>query len=158
MRLYERTDHERPACRRGARVLGWIVAMTTLLALAACTRPPWPRGSVDALYPHPLQRPAFQTVEVLGQSLQVAEMPGEGRTPLVFVHGSPGSWKAWARFLDAPGLAGFGPRLAMDRPGFGGSGGAGVMLDLRRQAEVLAALIPAGRPAVLVGHSLGGGR
>ena len=134
----------------------WILLLTTLLQLAACTNPPWPRGSMEDLYPQSQHRPELRTVQVQGLDIQVASMSGNGSTPLVFVHGSPGGWKAWARFLDAPALAGFGPRMAMDRPGFGGSGAAGVMPDLRRQADVLANLIPPGPPAVLVGHSLGG--
>jgi len=134
----------------------WIIILTTLLQLAACTNPPWPRGSMQELYPQPQHRPELRSVRVQGIDVEVASMAGRGTTPIVFVHGSPGGWKAWARFLDAPALAGFGPRLAMDRPGFGGSGSAGVMPDLRRQAEVLASLIPPGPPAVLVGHSLGG--
>ena len=110
---------------------------------------------MEELYPGS-QRPQLRQVEALGRSLQLAEMPGPGTTPIVFVHGSPGGWQAWARYLDAPELSAFGPRIAFDRPGFGGSGAGDVMLDLRKQAEVLAAAIPAGPPAILVGHSLGG--
>ncbi len=83
-------------------------------------------------------------------------MDGSGSTPLLFVHGSPGDWQAWARYLDAPGLAGYAPRIAVDRPGFGGSGAGEVMTDLREQARRIAAVIPPGAPAVVVGHSLGG--
>ena len=85
-------------------------------------------------------------------------MPGSrpGATPILFVHGSPGGWTSWARFMESPALDGFGPRIAMDRPGFGRSGSSPVLRDLRRQAALLADLIPPGPPAVLVGHSLGG--
>jgi pimeloyl-ACP methyl ester carboxylesterase len=134
----------------------WILILTTLLQLAACTNPPWPRGTVEELFPPPASRPELTTVTIEGSSLAVARSPGEGTTPILFVHGSPGSWTSWARFLQEPALNGFGPRIAMDRPGFGGSAAAGVMPDLRRQAALLAALIPPGPPAVLVGHSLGG--
>lgn len=134
----------------------WILVLTTLLQLAACTNPPWPRGSVEELYPQSQNRPELQSVQTQGLEIRVASMRGNGTTPIIFVHGSPGGWKSWARFLDTPALAGFGPRMAMDRPGFGGSGAAGVMPDLRRQAQLLASLIPPGPPAVLVGHSLGG--
>ncbi len=135
----------------------WILILTTLLQLAACTNPPWPRGTVEELYPQPLARPELATVKLQGIKLNVARTQGEGSTPILFVHGSPGSWTSWARYLDDPQLAGFGPRIAMDRPGFAGSAAAGVMPDLRRQAALLAELIPSGGPpAVLVGHSLGG--
>ncbi len=126
-----------------------------LLQLAACTNPPIPRGSMEELFPGP-DRPRISTVQALGRSVQLVQMPGAGKTPIIFIHGSPGSWRAWARFLDTPDLAGFGPRIAMDRPGFGGSGAGDLMLDLRDQAAVLAAAIPPGPPAILVGHSLGG--
>jgi pimeloyl-ACP methyl ester carboxylesterase len=46
--------------------------------------------------------------------------------------------------------------MAVDRPGFGGSRAGGVMPNLREQAAMLTALIPPGRKAIVVGHSLGG--
>lgn len=95
-------------------------------------------------------------MRVQGLDISLARRSGTGATPILFVHGSPGGWSSWARFLDSPELDGFGPRIAMDRPGFGRSAAAGVMPDLRRQAALLAELIPPGPPAVLVGHSLGG--
>lgn len=134
----------------------WILIVTTLLQLAACTQPPWPRGTVEELFPQAAVRPELLTERRGVMDLQVARTTGQGDTPILFVHGSPGSWTSWARFLDDPALAGFGPRIAMDRPGFGGSTAAGVMPDLRRQAALLATLIPPGPPAILVGHSLGG--
>lgn len=134
----------------------WILLLTTLLQLAACTNPPWPRGSLEELYPDAAARPLLRTLELRGRSLFSAQTPGNGITPILFVHGSPGGWKSWARFLDAPALAGFGPRIAVDRPGFGGSSAGDVMLDLRQQADLLADVIPPGAPAILVGHSLGG--
>ncbi len=136
--------------------LRWALLLTSLLQLAACTNPPWPRGSLEQLYPLENSRPVLDTVLIQGLDLGLASMPGDGKTPIIFVHGSPGGWTAWARFLDTPALNKFGPRIAMDRPGFGRSVSAGVMLDLRRQAALLADLIPPGPPAVLVGHSLGG--
>ena len=132
-----------------------LLVTTSLLQLAACADPPIPRGSMEALFPGPV-RPQVSQVQALGRSVQLVQMPGPGRTPIFFVHGSPGSWRAWARYLDAPGLSEYGPRIAIDRPGFGGSGASVLMLDLRAQAAVLAAAMPAGAPAILVGHSLGG--
>jgi len=134
----------------------WILILTTLLQLAACSRPPWPRGSVDELFPPPSLRPELTMVQLEGRQLAVARTQGAGSTPILFVHGSPGAWTSWAYYLSDPALDGFGARIAMDRPGFGGSIATGVMPDLRRQAALLAELIPPGPPAVLVGHSLGG--
>ncbi len=134
----------------------WILILTTLLQLAACTRPPWPHGSVDELFPTPGVRPELTMMRLGGLQLAVARTQGTGSTPILFVHGSPGSWTSWAQYLKDPALDEFGPRIAMDRPGFGGSTAAPVLPDLRRQAALMAELIPPGPPAVLVGHSLGG--
>lgn len=137
------------------KVLTGVLLVTSLLQLAACVDPPIPRGSIEALFPGPV-RPQVSNVRALGRTVQRVQMPGPGHTPIVFVHGSPGSWRSWARYLDAPELSGYGARIAMDRPGFGGSGAGDLMLDLRAQAAVLAAAIPEGAPAIVVGHSLGG--
>ena len=137
------------------KLLTGVLLVTSLLQLAACADPPIPRGSIEALFPGPV-RPQVSSVRVLGRTVQLVQMPGLGQTPIVFIHGSPGSWRSWARYLDAPELSGYGPRIAMDRPGFGGSGPGDLMLDLRAQAAVLAAAIPEGAPAIVVGHSLGG--
>ena len=137
------------------KLLTGVLLVTSLLQLAACADPPIPRGSIEALFPGPV-RPQVSSVRVLGRTVQLVQMPGPGQTPIVFIHGSPGSWRSWARYLDAPELSGYGPRIAMDRPGFGGSGPGELMLDLRAQAAVLAAAIPEGAPAIVVGHSLGG--
>ena len=128
-----------------------------LLALGGCTKPPYPRGTVETLYPAP-PRPDVRQHPVAGRSLQVVEMPGiEGGTPILFVHGSPGDWQAWARYLDTADLPRAGARRAVDRPGFGGSGPGRVITDLRAQAALLAGLIADdGPPAVVVGHLLGG--
>lgn len=78
---------------------------------------------------------------------------------LVFVHGSPGSWEAWARFLQDPELTSRFHVMAVDRPGFGGSGEGTSETSLRKQAEDVAAAMKANRSGlapIYVGHSFGG--
>ena len=131
------------------------IALLLPLLFAACSNPPYPRGDLEKLYPK-APRPALDEIVSGGRTLHFAEMPGSGHRPLLFIHGSPGDWQAWARYLDAPALAAYNPRIAVDRPGYGGSGAGEVVPDLRAQAHLLAALIPPGQPAIVVGHSLGG--
>lgn len=127
--------------------------------LSGCFGPPYPRGEIDTLYPQP-PRPQLRQVQAGGRSLQIAVMAGTaGATPVFFVHGSPGDWKAWAHYLNDPALAGYGNRYAFDRPGYGGSGAGEMIPDLQAQADVLAAAIKTlepGQRAIVVGHSLGG--
>lgn len=131
-----------------------IAALVAWLG-TGCDNPPYPRGPVDKLFPG-AHKPVLHTIEVEREPLHYAQLDGPGRTPLLFIHGSPGGWQAWAAYLDAPALQGYGARIAVDRPGFGGSAPGRVVVDLRRQAQRLAALLPADRKSIVVGHSLGG--
>ena len=126
-----------------------------LLCLTACQNPPYPRGSLAQLYPEG-PRPTLATVQVDGRTLEIATMAGVGSTDILFVHGSPGDWKAWAAYLNDPALVNLGARMAVDRPGYGGSKQGGVIPDLRQQADLLAKLLPPHRQSIVVGHSLGG--
>lgn len=92
---------------------------------------------------------------------------------VLFVHGSPGTWDAWAGFLADPQLRAAARLIAVDRPGFGGSERGRAVPSLAQQAAALAAVLECdqgdqsgdrdeseGRtpapPAIVVGHSLGG--
>lgn len=137
-----------------------LLAAFAAFWLAGCGNPPYPRGTVDSLFPTG-QHPVFSTKQVLDRTLNIARVDNAPITlnkgpVLLFVHGSPGDWKAWSYYLRAPELAGFATRLAVDRPGFGGSRADGVMPNLREQAALLTELIPPGKKAIVVGHSLGG--
>lgn len=125
------------------------------LVLAGCGNPPYPRGDIQSLFPDG-KHPTAATLDVAGRTLSAMHMPGQaGKPMLLFIHGSPGDWKAWAAFLSDPRLNPLGDRVAVDRPGFGSSKGL-VVADLRQQAAQLAQWIPAGQKAIVVGHSLGG--
>jgi pimeloyl-ACP methyl ester carboxylesterase len=74
---------------------------------------------------------------------------------VILVHGTPGSATGWTDYVmkPPPGIE----VVALDRPGFGDSGPAGAVTGLAEQAAAVIALLPTdGRPAVLLGHSLGG--
>ncbi len=81
------------------------------------------------------------------------------KRPLLFVHGSPGSWKAWSEFLLNEKLQANFHIIAIDRPGFGGSEKGRVENSLQRQASDIVQALQfnkSGKAAILVGHSLGG--
>jgi len=81
-----------------------------------------------------------------------------GAPPVLFVHGSPGTWEAWRGYLNDPELRGRAWLVAPDRVGFGGSERGHDEPSLARQAAALAAVVDreGGRAAIVVGHSLGG--
>ncbi|MEM9065584.1 MAG: alpha/beta hydrolase [Planctomycetota bacterium] len=79
--------------------------------------------------------------------------PDEPR--LIYVHGTPGSSGNMARYINNP-VPGF-EAIAIDRPGFGATGG-GPEPSFEKQAAAIEPFLieRAGRWPVLVGHSLGG--
>lgn len=97
---------------------------------------------------------------------QVGEQPmhavysgSEQAPPVLFVHGSPGSWDAYKDYLLDRELSERAQLIAIDRPGFGESGAGEAVPSLEQQAACALsalALNRSGQPAVLVGHSLGG--
>ena len=84
---------------------------------------------------------------------------GDDHKPtLFFIHGSPGSWTAFDKYLqDSLLLANF-RLVSIDRPGFGYSG-FGDVLNFDTQTDMIAQLIGQlqnGKPLYIIGHSLGG--
>jgi pimeloyl-ACP methyl ester carboxylesterase len=94
-----------------------------------------------------------------GSRVATAET-GRADGPLVlFVHGTPGSWQAFAFVMADARLAERARLVSVDRPGWGASEASGVVPELGAQAAVLRAVLEAHAargPAVVVGHSLGG--
>lgn len=86
---------------------------------------------------------------------------GEKTAPaVVFVHGTPGSWRAYERFLAEPMLATRARLVSVDRLGFGESEPNRVEASLEKQAASLVPLLRSlktnGAPPILIGHSYGG--
>lgn len=78
---------------------------------------------------------------------------------ILFVHGSPGDWRAFEHFMADPLLQQRAQLVSVDRPGFGGSGFGVPEPSLERQAALIKPLLDYfgdGQPSILVGHSLGG--
>jgi pimeloyl-ACP methyl ester carboxylesterase len=129
-----------------------VAVLGGLLAAAGCNIP-GPQSSEEdmaAMLPH------RELALKAGYSLSYIEAGDPNGHLVVFVHGTPGEAEAWADYLMSV------PKgyhyVAVDRPGFGQSGPNDAVVSLAEQAEALAAIIRAkgGKPAALVGHSLGG--
>lgn len=127
-------------------------APAALIALAAtaCSGPPPPRHA-DAAASLPAFSYAAPELEHRVRALRTGDVNARR---IIFIHGTPGSAGAWVDYLAEP-LAGF-DSIAVDRPGFGGSGDEPVA-SLAAQAAAIAPLLVErdGRWPILVGHSLG---
>ena len=81
------------------------------------------------------------------------------RPKVVFIHGSPGSWAGYARYLSDPKLQTRAHLIAVDRPGYGASGSGEPMRSVPRQGELIQQVFEIGdprQPVILLGHSYGG--
>jgi pimeloyl-ACP methyl ester carboxylesterase len=99
-----------------------------------------------------------KTFAVDKHKLHYIETGNPQNPTLLFIHGSPGSWDAYKRYLTDSLLLKRFRMIAIDRPGFGYSD-FGSAEDLETQAKIIEAFIDSidnHQPIILVGHSLGG--
>jgi pimeloyl-ACP methyl ester carboxylesterase len=78
---------------------------------------------------------------------------------LVMVHGSPGDYSAWRKYLDDSALLKKYRMIAIDRPGFGASDSTKAYPSMVFQAKVVHQFIlqyAENQPVILLGHSVGG--
>ena len=138
----------------------WLLVPLALVALlfaaGSCISFTAKPEEIAARFANRPYQPVAHDVAVLDRMLHYVTVGEPGRPCVVFVHGSPGSWDAWVGFLASPELAD-NYLVAVDRPGFGGSGAGAFEPSLARQAALIKPAVEAcERPAILVGHSLGG--
>ena len=98
------------------------------------------------------------TTEIDGFTMHYAKTGNDSFPTLFFVHGSPGSWNAFERYMQDKDLLGKFRMISIDRPGFGYSN-FNKAKDLDEQSELITPLIKQfqnGKPMFAVGHSLGG--
>lgn len=77
---------------------------------------------------------------------------------ILFIHGAPGSWTAWAKYLADEDLKEKFMMIAIDRPGYGGSDFSKPLTSIKEQAKLIlnAALREHNGPFLVVGHSYAG--
>lgn len=102
---------------------------------------------------------ASRSLRVSGHELHYMRTGNESGPLIVFVHGSPGSWDAFAEFLRDKDLQSKAAMISIDRPGFGLSGRGQAEKSLEAQALFISRVIEQNRKGarvLLVGHSFGG--
>ena len=100
----------------------------------------------------------FRTDTIQGKPIHYAITGADSLPTLVFIHGSPGSWDAFGVFMKDPSLRSRFRMVSIDRPGYGGSEGAGPM-HLQAQTDLLVPVLhklASHGQLLLAGHSLGG--
>jgi len=103
-------------------------------------------------------KPVYFTLNGRTMHYVVAGNDDTTKSTIVFIHGSPGSWDAFKRYLLDKDLLQHYRLISIDRPGFGYSD-FGSALNFKEQGVLLSETLQRmqnGKPMVLVGHSLGG--
>jgi len=100
----------------------------------------------------------YFTHTIDGQNLHGAATGDQSAPAVIFIHGTPGDWRAWGDYLGDAALWDKVFMIAVDRPGFGLSAAEGPIVDFKAQASAIigAALREHPGPFILVGHSYGG--
>ena len=99
-----------------------------------------------------------KTIRAGNFNLHYVQVGSDTMPTLFFVHGSPGSWSAFKRYLQDKDLLQRYRMIAVDRPGFGYSEFNNAK-NLDDQAKIIGYLLHSiqnNKPVFLIGHSLGG--
>ena len=134
-----------------------ILSLLTTAGLS-CAGPPYGQADVDRLM-ESKHRPSFHQYSIGERTIHFVEGGEPGKPLVIFIHGTPGSWKAYATYLADEALNRNAHLISVDRPGFGDSNYKDLVTSIRRQAALLKPVLEldgSGRKTILVGHSLGG--
>ncbi len=145
------------SCRFGTVLSGFGILLPSFF-LGGCLSVPDNTDLVSRYFPDN-PRPVLRYLESNGRRIHYAEMGDEQLPLVVFVHGTPGSWTAFAHFLRNTNLLQVSRMISVDRPGFGNSGDGRWEKRLEDHASLLEPVLNldnSGRGAILVGHSYGG--
>jgi pimeloyl-ACP methyl ester carboxylesterase len=99
-----------------------------------------------------------RTLQIKGRHMHYVSIGSDTMRTIVFVHGSPGSWTAFEKYLQDPTLRSRFRLISIDRPGFGHSD-YGDALPLQQECDLISSLLDSiqnGKSIFLVGHSFGG--
>lgn len=134
----------------------WILILLFVFAgfVSACG-PPY-ENDPDLLFGD--QNPTLESYSIGNRTIHYAEAGQRNKKPVLFLHGTPGSWTAFGYYLSDDRLASRLTMVAVDRPGFGQSGYGNLLPSLSEQSQILKPLVERlahNCGVVLVGHSLG---
>ncbi len=99
-----------------------------------------------------------ETITIGARHIHFAQTGADSLPSIYFIHGTPGSWDVFSRYMSDSLLLKKFRMISIDRPGFGYSD-FGEAVNLKRQSELMQpvfAKLANNKPAYLVGHSLGG--
>ena len=134
-----------------------FLAAVVIFSAAGCLKGPYDKSAVEKKLVEQQQVSSIQYVSE-DRSIHYVAAGKRGAPLIVLIHGTPGSWHAYAELMTDKLLLAKAYLVAVDRPGFGKSGNGRIVTSLEQQAAFLQPVIDReskDRKAILVGHSLG---
>lgn len=140
-------------------LIGFLILITVWLVFAQCSMK-FRTSDSEAKERFSKSNVALitESIKVDGFEMHYAKTGKDTLATLFFVHGSPGGWNAFERYMQDQDLLGKFRMIAIDRPGFGHSQ-FGDAKNLEEQSKLIGPLVKLfqnGKPMYAVGHSLGG--
>jgi pimeloyl-ACP methyl ester carboxylesterase len=139
-------------------ILAAVVIITPHL-ISGCFSFRMSPGEVERYYSDQDIQPVVRKIKSGGRNINFATIGSDSLPMVIFIHGAPGSWSAFRHFLKDADLYSKAQLVAVDRPGYGYSDFGVPETRVAEQSKLLSALFhhnKSGKPAILVGHSLGG--
>ena len=131
--------------------------VSMVMYTAGCGMPPYDESVTENLMKGS-DKPNYRESIIGKRKIFYVETGNSNQALIVFIHGTPGSWKAFGQYLANETLRSRAQLVAVDRPGFGQSDHKQIIPSLQTQSALLAQLLErdfSGRQAILVGHSIG---
>lgn len=142
-----------------------IVTGLLLVVLSACAPASLKAefASINAYY-ETHDKPAFKFSQHGTLNLRYLEAGDVSKPTVIFIHGTPGSWSAFAAYVNDPVLQQQAHLISIDRPGWGGSTlsdgkfepGVEAQSALLKDWLCAVSAQSAANRVILVGHSWGG--
>lgn len=136
-----------------------LVAISAMILAQSCFRMRWPDDKAYATFER--KGAPIQIIDTFieGYRIHLALSGWSDSLPtLVFIHGSPGSWFHYKKFMLDAELRKKFRIVSIDRPGFGHSD-FGKAIHLEEQSRIIAPMLESlktAKPMFLCGHSMGG--
>src|SRR6187455_277464 len=140
-------------------LIGFLVLITVWFAFAQCSMK-FRMSDSEAKEKFSKNNVALstETIKVDGFDMHYAKTGNDTFPTLFFVHGSPGSWNAFERYMQEKDLFSRYRMISVYRPGFGYSNFSDAK-NLDAQSQLISPIVKAlqnGKPMYAIGHSLGG--
>jgi pimeloyl-ACP methyl ester carboxylesterase len=130
-----------------------IIAISFLLT-SCFGRFVWTDAELDARYKNQQVKPVFEYID----GLHYAKVGSDTLPWLVLVHGAPGAWYVYMRYLEDSSLYNRFHVIAVDRPGYGKSGYGKKVLSIEEQAKRINKVLDKNskkKPIYVIGRSYG---